>query len=48
MIGIGKDSLSVHTAGDSPDKLYEGGFDQAGCLALRVIEKLSGENINRE
>ena len=48
MIGIGKDSLSVHTAGDSPDKLYEGGFDQAGCLALRVIEKLSGENITRE
>jgi hypothetical protein len=46
MVGIGRDSFSVHTAGDSPDKLNEGGIDQAGRLVLRVIEKLSREYIS--
>jgi len=43
IIGIGKHSISVHTANDSPEKLHERGFDQAGRLALGVIENLSGE-----
>ena len=47
VIGIGKDSLSVHTGKDLPEKLHVKGFDQAGRLALRLIEKLSGERIIR-
>jgi len=43
IIGIGKHSISVHTANDSPEKLHERGFDQAGRLALGVIENLSGK-----
>jgi hypothetical protein len=45
LIGIGKGSGSVHTAGDSPDKLHIRGFDQAGRLALRVVEKYCGEPV---
>ena len=48
IIGIGKDSLSVHTANDSPVKLHERGFDQAGRLALKVIENLSAEKTNKK
>jgi hypothetical protein len=45
LIGIGKDSLSIHTANDSPEKLHARGFEQAGSLAIRLIEKLSGERL---
>jgi hypothetical protein len=31
----------VHTSGDTPDKLHVRGFEQAGRVALRVIEKLA-------
>ena len=48
VIGIGKDSLSVHTRGDSAEKLCVGGFEKAGRLAIRVIEKLSGEALFHE
>ena len=27
LIGIGKDSLSIHTANDSPEKLHARGFE---------------------
>lgn len=42
MIGIGKSTWSIHTAQDSSEKLHLKGFDQAGRLAVRLIEKLSG------
>jgi hypothetical protein len=42
VIGIGKSTRWIHTAKDSPDKLHLRGFEQAGRLAVRVIEKLSG------
>jgi hypothetical protein len=42
VIGIGKSSWVVHSRDDSPDKLDVDGFDQAGRLAIGVIEKLSG------
>jgi hypothetical protein len=37
---IGKATRAVHTPGDSADKLHVRGFDQAGQVALRVIEKM--------
>lgn len=46
IISVGKSSWWVHTSKDSPDKLNTRGFDHAGKLALRVIEKLSGSTIN--
>jgi hypothetical protein len=46
IIGIGKTTWSIHTPKDSPDKLHLRGFEQAGRLAIRVIEKLSGTEIN--
>jgi hypothetical protein len=45
LIGIGRASLSIHTANDSSEKLHSKGFDQAGRLAIRLIEKLSGERL---
>ena len=46
IIGIGKSTCSIHTSKDSPDKLHIRGFEQAGRLAIRVIEKLSGSEIH--
>lgn len=46
IIAIGRATWSIHTSKDSPDKLHIRGFEQAGCLAIRVIEKLSGSEIN--
>jgi len=40
LITIGKATLAVHTAGDTADKLHVRGFEQAGRVALRVVEKL--------
>jgi len=40
LVGIGKGSLAVHTVHDTPDKLHIRGFEQAGQLAIRVIEKM--------
>jgi len=48
LIAVGKGSGSIHTAGDSPEKLHIKGFDQAGRLALRVVEKFCGEQFNPE
>jgi hypothetical protein len=42
VIGIGRSSWVVHSEKDSPEQLNVAGFDQAGRLAVRVIEKLSG------
>jgi hypothetical protein len=41
LLGIGKASWSIHTAGDTPEKLHVIGFQRAGDLAIRVIEHLS-------
>jgi Zn-dependent M28 family amino/carboxypeptidase len=41
VIGIGKSSWFVHSGNDSPEKLHVDGFNQAGRLAIRVIEKFS-------
>jgi Zn-dependent M28 family amino/carboxypeptidase len=41
VIGIGKSSWVVHSGNDSPEKLHVDGFNQAGRLAIRVIEKFS-------
>jgi hypothetical protein len=46
IIGLGKSTWSIHTPKDSPGKLHIRGFEQAGRLAIRVIEKLSGSEIN--
>ncbi|HUV26415.1 MAG TPA: M28 family peptidase [Anaerolineales bacterium] len=46
IIGIGKSTWSVHTPKDSPDKLHIRGFEQAGRMAICVIEKVSGSKIN--
>jgi hypothetical protein len=43
LITVGQASRSVHTPADSIDKLHVRGFDQAGRVALRVIDQLSGE-----
>jgi hypothetical protein len=48
IIAIGKSTWSIHTSIDTPDKLHIRGFEQAGHLAIRVIEKLSGLKINRK
>jgi hypothetical protein len=42
LIAVGPASRSVHTPADSIDKLHVRGFDQAGRVALRVIETLIG------
>lgn len=41
LVAIGHASRSIHTAQDSIDKLHVRGFDQAGRVALSVIEKLT-------
>jgi hypothetical protein len=41
LITIGKASRYIHSPGDSADKLDPRGFDQAGRVALKVIEQLS-------
>jgi hypothetical protein len=40
LIAVGRASRSVHTPADSIDQLHMRGFDQAGRVALHVIEKL--------
>jgi hypothetical protein len=42
LIGIGKSSLAVHSEKDSIEKLHVDGFEQAGRLGVKVVEKLSG------
>jgi uncharacterized membrane protein len=44
LIAIGRASRSVHTSADSVDKLHARGFDQAGRVALAVIEKLTTDS----
>jgi len=43
LITVGRASRSVHTPVDDVDQLHVRGFDQAGRVALRVIERLIGE-----
>ena len=43
LIAVGRASRSVHTPADSIDQLHVRGFDQAGRVALRVIDKLIAE-----
>lgn len=43
LTAIGRATRFVHTPGDSADKLDARGFEQAGRVALRVIEKLAGQ-----
>ena len=40
LIAVGHASRSVHTPADSIEKLHIRGFDQAGRVALHVIEQL--------
>lgn len=47
LVAIGKASRSIHTAQDSIDKLHVRGFDQAGRLALGVIEKLTTDGTDK-
>ena len=42
LLAIGRATLSVHTPADSVDKLHVHGFEQAGRVAWRVIDKLAG------
>ncbi len=42
LITVGRASRSVHTPADSIDQLHERGFDQAGRVALYVIERTIG------
>jgi hypothetical protein len=42
LIAVGRASRSVHTPADSIDQLHVRGFDQAGRVALHMIEKLIG------
>lgn len=42
LITIGRASRSVHTPQDAIDRLHVRGFDQAGQVALHIIEQLSG------
>jgi len=41
LTAIGRATRFVHTPDDTPDKLHVRGFEQAGRVALRVIEKLA-------
>jgi hypothetical protein len=43
LIAVGRASRSVHTPADSIDQLHVRGFDQAGRVALRVIDELIAE-----
>ena len=48
LVTLGKASLSVHTAGDTIDKLHVRGFEQAGQVALEVAEKLAKSRAGRQ
>jgi hypothetical protein len=48
LVTLGKASLSVHTAGDTIDKLHVRGFEQAGQVALEVAEKLAESRAGRQ
>jgi len=41
LMAVGRASWAVHTPGDSADKLHVRGFEQAGRVVWRVIEKLA-------
>lgn len=43
LIGIGKSSLVVHSEKDSKEMLHVNGFEQAGRLGVRVVEKICGD-----
>ena len=43
LIAVGRASRSVHTPADAIDLLHVRGFDQAGRVALRVIDELIAE-----
>jgi hypothetical protein len=43
LIAVGRASRSVHTPADAIDQLHARGFDQAGRVALRVIDQIIGE-----
>ncbi len=45
LVSVGPASRTVHTPQDSVDKLHVRGFDQAGHVALRVIERLTTDDI---
>ena len=40
LITVGRASRSVHTPADAIDQLHARGFDQAGRVALNVIERM--------
>ena len=44
LIAVGQASRSIHTPSDTIERLHVRGFDQAGRVALRVIEQIIGEN----
>jgi Peptidase family M28 len=44
LIAISPASRSIHTPKDSIDKLHVRGFDQAGRVALRVIERITTDD----
>lgn len=46
LITIGRTTRSIHTPQDTVNKLHIQGFEQAGRLTIRVVEKLSGSAIN--
>jgi hypothetical protein len=46
LIAIGRATWSIHTSQDTVDNLNLRGFNQAGRIAVRVIEKLSGAAFN--
>jgi hypothetical protein len=41
LLAIGQDSWAVHTSNDSVDKLNMLGFERAGQVTLRVIERIA-------
>ena len=41
LIAIGRATWTIHTPGDSVDKLHVQGFERAGNITLKVIEKLA-------
>jgi len=43
LITVGKGTGTIHTRKDTVDRLHAGGFEQAGRVALKVIEKLGTE-----
>jgi Zn-dependent M28 family amino/carboxypeptidase len=47
LIAVGRASRSIHTAHDTIDQLHERGFNQAGQVALRIVEYLKSTEANR-